>query len=86
MGWHEIFCIKTQEHSRTSVLRRNSSAPFEGGMKKMPGVHLGDMNIFRMGTRAEKTQTITEICTEIDIGKNLFVLLGNFEIKSWILL
>lgn len=55
----------------------------------MPGVHLGDMNIFRMGTRAEKqftTQTITEVCTEIDIGKNLFVLLGNFEIKSWTLL
>lgn len=73
--------IKTQEHSRTNVLRRNSSAPFEEEMKEMPGVHLGDINIFRMGTRAEKqftTQTITEICTKIDIGKNLFVLLGNF--------
>lgn len=73
--------IKTQEHSRTNVLRRNSSAPFEEEMKEMPGVHVGDVNIFRMGTRAEKqftTQTITEICTEIDIGKNLFVLLRNF--------
>lgn len=47
----------------------------------MPGVHLGEMNIFRISSRAEKqftTQTITEMCTETDIGQNLFVLLGNF--------
>lgn len=72
-GGMDFSAIRTQEHSRINMPRRNgSSVPNEGGMEQGPGGHLGDRNVFSLGTRAENhftIQRITEICIKIDTGQ-----------------